>query len=215
MRLPNGAVDFFLVLDIFILLLIGMGPKVALVPFLDLTTDMAPDKRMTVAKQMVRTAVVVAVILVVFGSLLMELFHFSENALFIAGGIIFLLLSIQMINSEEGDQDHEAKASDRDGTEIAFYPLAVPYLLNPVGITLLIIFSAASESVLTLALLVAIVLLVGAFDWLLFTNMNAVASHLDESRLSVTETVSGVLLAAVAIELILRGLVGLGVIDHL
>ncbi|MFB6179991.1 MAG: MarC family protein, partial [Halorientalis sp.] len=199
---------------IFILLLIGMGPKVALVPFLDLTADMAPDMRADVAKQMVRTAVTVALFLVIFGSFLMEFFHFSENTLFIAGGIIFLLLSIQMITAEEEDQDPEGKASDRDGMEIAFYPLAVPYLLNPVGITLLIIFSAAADSVLTLAILVAVVLLVGVFDWLLFTNMDTVATHLDESRLSVTETVSGVLLSAVAIELILRGMVGIGVITQ-
>lgn len=211
----TGDINHLLVLDIFILLLIEMGPKVALVPFLDLTADMDSDMRVTVAKQMVRTAVSVAVILVIFGSLLMELFHFSQDALFIAGGIIFFLQSIQMISSPEENQDPEAVASDRDGIEVAFYPLAVPYLLNPVGITLLIIFSAASESVLMLTVLVATVLLVGAFDWLLFTNMEAVSTRLDEFQLSVTETVSGVLLAAVAIELILRGLVGLGVLANL
>jgi multiple antibiotic resistance protein len=210
-----GDVDVFFVLDIFILLLIGMGPKVALVPFLDLTADMDSDTRTKVAKQMVRTAVSVAPFLVVFGSILMELFHFSENALFIAGGIIFFLLAIRMIRPSGEDRDHEEKASDRDGMEIAFYPLAVPYLLNPVGITLLIIFSAAFESLVMLAILAGVVLLVGAFDLLLFTNLDAVASHLDESRMSVTETLFGVILAAVAIELVLQGLVGLGVIGHL
>ena len=210
-----GDVDLFFVLDIFILLLIGMGPKVALVPFLDLTADMDADTRSDVAKQMVRTAVSVALFLVIFGSILMELFHFSENALYIAGGIIFFLLAIRMIRSSGEDRDHEEKASDRDGMEIAFYPLAVPYLLNPVGITLLIIYSAAFESLVLLAILAGVVLLVGAFDLLLFTNLDTVASHLDESRMSVTETLFGVILAAVAIELILQGLVGLGVIGHL
>ena len=37
-------IDFFLIFDLFLLLLIGMGPKIALVPFLDLTKGM--DQRL-------------------------------------------------------------------------------------------------------------------------------------------------------------------------
>ncbi len=35
-----GKIDIWQLFDFLILLLIGMGPKVALVPFLDLTVDM-------------------------------------------------------------------------------------------------------------------------------------------------------------------------------
>jgi multiple antibiotic resistance protein len=98
--------------------------------------------------------------------------------------------------------------------ETALYPLAVPYLLNPVGITLLVIFSGALESLAMLGLLVALVVLVGAFDWLVFTNVDRVAANLNESRLAVTETVFGILLAALAVELVLEGLAGLEIIPH-
>jgi multiple antibiotic resistance protein len=57
------------------------------------------------------------------------------------------------------------------------------------------------------------VLLVGAFDWLIFSNLDRIAEHLDKSRLAVTEAVFGVLLAALAVELVLRGLADLGVFD--
>lgn len=50
-------IDFYLVFDLFILLLIGMGPKIALVPFLDLTKGMDGDTQRKVARGMVRTAV--------------------------------------------------------------------------------------------------------------------------------------------------------------
>ena len=207
-----GNVDVVMILDIFVLLLIGIGPKVAVVPFLDLTADMDSETRTAVAQRMIRTAMGVALILVVLGSFLMELLHFSENALFIAGGIVFFLLALRMLTSVDEDQEHEEKASERKPMEVAVYPLAIPYLLNPVGITLLVIFSATFDSLLMLALLVFLVLLVGAFDWLLFTNMDVVSSHLDESRLAVTEAVFGVLLAALAVELVLEGLSGLGVV---
>jgi MarC family membrane protein len=209
-----GGIDIWQALDILILLLIGMGPKVAFVPFLDLTADMDSDTRKMVANRMVRTATVVALILLVLGAFLMKLLHFSEQALYIAGGIVFLLVALRMLAeaSDEGEGHHEM-ASDHDPDRVAMYPLAVPYLLNPVGITLLIVFSGALDSWLMLGMMVVLVLLVAAFDWLMFSNLDRVAALLDKSRLAVTESVFGVLLAALAVEMVLRGLADLGVID--
>jgi hypothetical protein len=47
-------IDFYLVFDLFILLLIGMGTKIALVPFLDLTREMDPSTQKKVAQRMVQ-----------------------------------------------------------------------------------------------------------------------------------------------------------------
>jgi MarC family membrane protein len=209
-----GELDFLEILDILILLLIGMGPKVALVPFLDLTADMDTETRKKVANRMVRTATTVALVLVVLGAFLMKLLHFSEAALYVAGGIVFLLVALQMLaGAGKEEEDHHEKASGRDAEKMALYPLAVPYLLNPAGITLLVIFSGAIDSWLMMSILVILVLLVAALDWLIFSNLDRIAKHLDKSRLAVTEAVFGVLLAALAVELVLTGLARLGVID--
>lgn len=207
-----GDIDVYLVLDVLLLLLIGMGPKVALVPFLDLTADMDKDTRQKVAERMVRTAVTVAIILVVLGAFLMRLLHFSEPALYIAGGIVFLLLALRMLAGAGDSDDHHEKASERSAMKMALYPLAVPYLLNPAGITMLVIFSGAIDSWLMLAILVGLVLLIGVFDWLLFRNLDRLAEQLDPSRMAVTEAVFGVLLAALAVQLVLQGLADLGII---
>jgi len=207
-----GEIDIWQIFDILLLLLIGMGPKVALVPFLDLTADMDSDTRKKVANRMVRTATTVALILVVLGAFLMKLLHFSPEALYIAGGIVFLLLALKMLTSGGDDEDHHEKASERDAMKMALYPLAVPYLLNPAGITVLVIFSGAIDSWLMLGILVVLVLLMGALDWLIFKNLDSLAKHLDKSRLAVTEAVFGVLLAALAVQLVLQGLADLGII---
>jgi multiple antibiotic resistance protein len=208
-----GDIDIWLILDTLLLLLIGMGPKVALVPFLDLTADMDKDVRKGVAGRMVRTAVTVALILVVLGAFLMRLLHFSPPALYIAGGIVFLLLALRMLGGAGDSEDHHEKASERSAMKMALYPLAVPYLLNPAGITMLVIFSGAFESWSMLAILIGLVLLVGALDWLIFTNLDRLAEQLDPSRMAVTEAVFGVLLAALAVQLMLNGLVELGIIS--
>jgi multiple antibiotic resistance protein len=191
-----------------------MGPKIALVPFLDLTREMDSDTQRKVAQRMVHTGVTTALILGVLGWFLMRLLHFSAGAANIAGGIVLLLLALHMLVSP-GKEDHHEKASGRDAMQMALYPLAVPYLLNPAGIAALVIASSEVDSVLMAVILLVLVLIVGALDWVIFRNMDKLAKHLDPSRLAVTEAVFGVLLAALAVQLMLDGLHHLGIISML
>jgi small neutral amino acid transporter SnatA (MarC family) len=206
------TIDFYLVFDLFLLLLIGMGPKIALVPFLDATKGVDPDTQRKMANTMVRTAVGTALLLVFLGWFLMRLLHFTPGAANVAGGIVLLLLALQMLASP-GKEEHHEKASGRDLMKMALYPLAVPYLLNPAGIAALVIASNEINSVVWLLILVGLVLLVGVLDWLVFRNLDKLSKHLDPSRLAVTEAVFGVLLAALAVQLMFDGLAELGVLD--
>ena len=52
----DGAVDWWVIFELFMLLLIGIGPKIALVPFVDLTADLDKKTRVAVANKAVRTA---------------------------------------------------------------------------------------------------------------------------------------------------------------
>lgn len=215
-----GDIDLYLIFDLFMLLLIGMGPKIALVPFLELTAGMDGKTQKKVARQMVKTAVSTALLLVFLGWFLMRLLHFSPGAANIAGGIVLLLLALHMLISP-GKDDHHEKASGRDAMKMALYPLAVPLLLNPAGIAVLVIASgdaAALEGVaivVSLAILVALVLLMGVIDILVFTNLDKISEQLDPHRLAVTEAVFGVLMAALAVQLMLDGLHEMGVITML
>jgi len=195
-----GDIDLYEIFDLSILLLIGMGPKVALVPFLDLTAEMEAETRQKVARKMVVTAVVVALILVLLGGFLMKLLHFTPGALSIAGGIVFMLLALHMIVGSGKSEEHQEKAGNRDAMKMALYPLAVPYLLNPAGIAILVIASGEADSVLYYIIL------------LVFGNIGKLSKHLDPSRMVVTEVVFGVLLAALAVQLVLNGLADLDII---
>ena len=207
-----SGIDLYLIFDMFLLLLIGMGPKIALVPFLELTKDMESGTQKAIANKMVRTGLTTALILVMLGWFLMRLLHFTPGAANIAGGIVLLLLALHMLISP-GKTDHHERASGRDPMSMAVYPLAVPYLLNPAGIAALVIASNDVDSVLMGVILVGIVLLVGVIDFAVFRNMDKLAKHLDPSRLAITEAVFGVLLAALAVQLMVDGMSALGIID--
>ena len=96
--------------------------------------------------------------------------------------------------------------------EMALYLLAVPYILNPVGIAVLVIASSQISSVIDVVILITLVLLVGPIDLLLFRNIETVSKFMDPAKMGVTEAVFGVLLAALAVELMVHGLVELGIV---
>jgi small neutral amino acid transporter SnatA (MarC family) len=200
-----------LVTKLLLLLLIGMGPKIALVPFLEKTKKFDAETQRAIGRQMVVIAVITALIMFAFGALLMRLLHITGGAVAVAGGIILATLAIEMVHGPGKKIVDEVEALE-DPKRIAVYPLAVPYLLNPVGITVLIIASAEVVSVASVVLVVATVLLVGAFDYAIFANIDKVAKRLRPTSLVISEVVFGILLMAVAVQLIVAGLNLLGII---
>ena len=65
------------VIDTFLVLFIGIGPKLALVPFLEITAPLDAAAKRRVQRTMLVTAGTVALILIVLGELLRALLHFS------------------------------------------------------------------------------------------------------------------------------------------
>lgn len=206
------SIDVSLVADLFLLLLIGIGPKIALVPFLELTDGLDTATRARVIRKMLTTAGSVALVLLILGEILRKLLHFSSGSLAIAGGIVLLVISVAMVLGSDEPEEAPSPTRSADPMRLAVYPLAVPYLLNPSGIVALVILSADARSVAIFALAVGLLIAVLALDVVVFRWANRVSDHLDQNRMLVTEKVFGFLLAALAIQLMLNGLDDLGLI---
>jgi multiple antibiotic resistance protein len=206
-----SIIDVQLVTKLLLLLLIGMGPKIALVPFLEKTKHFDAETQRAVGRRMVVIAVITAIVLFALGGLLMALLHISGGAVAVAGGIILTILAINMV-AGPGKKVVEEIGVQETPEQIAVYPLAVPYLLNPVGITILIVASDEVVSIASVGLVLGLVLLVGAFDYLIFANIDKLAKRLNPTGLVISEVVFGILLTAVAVQLAVSGLVSLGII---
>jgi small neutral amino acid transporter SnatA (MarC family) len=199
------------IIDTFLLLLIGIGPKIALVPFLETTGQMPEATQRRVLRKMLTTAATVAVLLLILGGLLTRLLHFSPGALGVASGIILFIIAVTMVLGPRGNGDSHP-AEDRDPMQVAVYPLAVPYLLNPAGIVVLVTASAEASTLAVFAVTVGILIVILALDVVVFRWAVQVNNHLDASRMLVTEKVFGFLLAALGVQLALDGLSDVGVI---
>jgi multiple antibiotic resistance protein len=192
------------VAETFLLLLVGIGPKLALVPLLKITAPLDPETKARVRRKMLATAATVAVVLILLGEVLRRLLHFSVESLSIAGGIVLLVLAIRMV-IEDGETDGW-KTAGVDPMRLAMVPLAVPYLLNPVGIVGLITISAEAGSLGVLGAELAVLATVLVIDVIVFRWAEGAGSGLDEGRMLVVEKIFAFLIAAIAVQLILDGL---------
>src|SRR5581483_11517388 len=156
--------------------------------------DLATKRR--VQRKMLVTAATVALFLIVLGEVLRGLLHFSVGSLSVAGGVILLVLAVWMVLGQGGGGPTTA---GKDPMQLAQFPLAVPYLLNPVGIVGLVTISAEAESFGVLALAIGLLAFVLLIDIVVFRWANQVGSKLDENRMLVTEKVFGFLIAAIAV----------------
>lgn len=218
MNLPTAlsAIDLEMVGTVALLLLIGMGPKIALVPFLEKTRGFAPERQRAIGRRMVVVGLCTAVVLFVAGGFLMNLLHVSGGALGVGGGIVLMIIALRMIASPGKPHVPEdvAEATPESDMKMAVYPLAVPYLINPAGMVILIVAGGRLDSVFSLPglLMLGLVLLVGLFDYIVFSNIDRIAKRLRPVTLVISEVVFGLLLTALSIEMIVAGLRALGVL---
>jgi multiple antibiotic resistance protein len=206
------TIDTALVIETFLLLLIGMGPKIALVPYLEATADLDARTKAKVLRKMLVIATVVALALFLFGELLARLLHFSTGSLSVAGGIILFIIAAAMVLGHKSPDADDQQLAGKDPMSLAVFPLAVPYLLNPAGIVALVTLSAEANSFGLVALVLGLVLVVLLIDVVVFRWGNRVSETLNPNSMLVTEKVFGFLLAALGVQLVLNGLADVGVI---
>jgi multiple antibiotic resistance protein len=199
-------------IDIFLTIFIGMGPVKALLVYVGLTKDADRALQRQVAQKAVVTATVVAMLLLVAGVVFMRLLHFTTSALTIAGGLILLILALTIVLSPAQKEEHKATPDAGTLLSQAIYPLGIPLLLNPVGIVSLTVFSAETQNLLQVGVIVLLVLLVAVIDFGIFMVSHRLDKYLTHERILVLEKLLGILLAALAVQMMLNGLAELGII---
>jgi multiple antibiotic resistance protein len=202
----------FLTIDAFLTIFIGMGPIKVLLVYIAATKGASPALQRKVAQKAILTATAVGILLLVAGAIFMRVLHFSQGALTVAGGLILLLLALNMVLSPAQKEEQGAEPDEAALMSMAVYPLGIPLLLNPIGIVALTVFSAEAQSVADMAVILGMLLVVAAIDFGVFLVSHKLDRYLTYERILVMEKLLGILLAALAVQLILNGLAGLGVV---
>jgi MarC family membrane protein len=187
-------------LSALLLLLLVLDPFGSLPIFISVMRGVDPARRARVALREVTIAFVVLAVFMVAGQTFLSLMRLSERSLEVAGGVILLIIAVRMIFASGG----EVYAADGSGREPFIFPLAVPLLAGPSAMaTVLLLASRQPEGLLTwFAALCAAMLVSGA----VLLAADRLRKLLGASMVSAIEKLMGLVLTAIAVEMILAGL---------
>jgi multiple antibiotic resistance protein len=196
------------ILKSFISLLALINPVGAVPFFLSLTSQQSTvERRRTIRIAAVSVFCVIAVT-ALFGQQIIAFFGISVGSLEVGGGIIMLLMAINMLNAQIGNT--RATPEERDEAEqkdnIAVVPLAIPLLTGPGAISTTIVYAAGAAHWYDRLILIAIGAVLAAICFGSLSLAEPIARWVGRTGINIGTRLMGLMLSALAVEFIVDGL---------
>ncbi|MEY3148742.1 MAG: hypothetical protein RL029_16 [Actinomycetota bacterium] len=187
-------------LQAFVTLLVILDPPGATPIFLGVLGNRSRAERTLLAWQAAATSLFVITLFALFGQFIVGYLDISMPALKGAGGLLLLLVSLELLKGNDHKDDEDVKKN------LALVPLGTPLLAGPGAIVTIMLFAQEVESTsMTLALSLAVIgahLIIGLT--LMFSTH--VVSLIKESGVMLLAKVAGLLTAAIAFEMLMTGI---------
>lgn len=193
----------------FITLLVIIDPPGATPIFLSLVSKESKKRQRELAWQAAAVSFGVVTIFALFGKIILDYLHISVNALQAAGGLLMLLISLQLLIGGE-----DKSAESQKNVNIAMVPLGTPLLAGPGAIVTTIIYAQHATSNKDWFFLFLAILAVHLTIGLTLMFATNIFGLIKESGVTLFARIAGLLLAAIAVEMIvsaIQGLFGLAV----
>ncbi len=203
-------------MDLFkpLIALLAIVNPIGVIPFFIAFTQSfgREQRRRTILVASFSVFVVIAVSAVA-GLKIIEFFGISLASFQVGGGTLLLISALQMLNA----QPAEATPSDVDegnqkadaGASIAVVPLAIPLLTGPATISTIVIYAEKTRHLWEHAVLVGYGVVIGLVTYGAFSAAGRIAKLLGRTGINVMTRLMGLILAAMAVELLADGLIKL------
>ncbi|MCF2707372.1 MarC family protein [Arcanobacterium haemolyticum] len=196
--------DVTLFLSTFTTLFVIADPFGNLPVFLALTSRMTPGERKTAAWQATLTSLIVLTVFAVFGEYILGFLHLSNEAMQLSGGLLLLIVALQLLTGHESDPGTPGSAN------VALVPLGVPLLAGPGSIVAIMMSAREAGSVHGGVIAVAAaMLLVHLIEWMTMRFANPINRLLGEGGIIFLTRIAGMLLAAIATQLMINAVLAL------
>jgi MarC family membrane protein len=189
-------VDLKLFGEVFVTLLVIMDPPGMVPIYLALTGTLPARERNRAGTQAVALAFGVIVVFAVAGQTLLDYLHVDLPALQGAGGLLLILIALELLTGRTDDPNQQITSN------IALVPLGTPLLAGPGAIVATMLFVQRADGASHyVAVAVGIVAAMAAV-WLALRFSGGIVKVLRPSGIEVLTRIAGLLLAAIAVQLI-------------
>jgi multiple antibiotic resistance protein len=202
-------IDLAFATKVFAALFAITNPIANIPVFLALTEGASDAYRRRIALVASIGAAIGCIISTVAGAAILNVFGLTVDDFRLAGGLLVLLIALSMLHGAPSSQHaptEKERAERTDDESVAIYPLTIPLLVGPGTIATLIVFGQTAvakgkETSLALGLIAFLALLTAA----LF-SAPLIGHYLPPNVTAITKRLMGMILAAIAMEMIVTSL---------
>ena len=181
---------------------------VGLIPaFLAMTQKNTTQERVRMAQLASLITFGILILSFLFGQRLLTAFGITLPAFEIAGGIVLLLVALDMLQARRTatKETQEEKAEGITKDDVAVTPMAIPMLAGPGAITAVILLTNKAETFAHHMILAGNIFLVSALTLLILWTAAVRSKILSVIALKIMGRLMGLILAAIAVQFILNG----------
>jgi multiple antibiotic resistance protein len=206
---PAKMLDFTEYTKIFISLFAILDP-VGIIPIIiAFTVGMTPQKRARTGQVASLTVCGILLAALLVGEAMLHFFGISIHSFRTAGGILLLLMSIDMlIGNRPLPTISEAEESDLTSS-VAVVPLSTPLLAGPGAISTVILDAHKGSGMVHYSLMAMVIVVLSLTVWITFLVAPRISRRLGKTGINVFTRLMGLILASIAVEFIAGGLRGL------
>ncbi|HEY6135889.1 MAG TPA: MarC family protein [Rubrivivax sp.] len=194
--------------------LLAIVNPIGVVPFfLHFTQNFSRAERQRTIRISAFTAFAVIALSAVAGLKIIEFFGISIASFQVGGGILLLISSISMLNAQPAETKPtdvtEGNEKIDAGASIAVVPLTIPLLTGPATISTMVIYAEKTRHWWEQAALVGYGVVIALVTFAVFSASGKIAKVLGRTGINVMTRLMGLILAAMAVELLADGMVKL------
>jgi multiple antibiotic resistance protein len=196
--LATSLVALFIIID----------PPGNILAYLALSAGFAPATARGLAWRACLYAFLILTLFLAAGRLLLQFFGITLPAFQIAGGLILFRIAVDMLEGRGHFNriDTSSSLNAADYRDVALVPLAVPLLSGPGAISTVLVLTSRSASRLEDGLILLSLALVLLLTFFGFRFAQFLLKYLKESRVRLLTRLMGLLMAALAVQFVLEGL---------
>ncbi|WP_121628118.1 MarC family protein [Poseidonibacter antarcticus] len=179
-----------------------MTPFFVLSVFLTVTTDATAKERKALAIKVTISVIIICLVLLFFGKNIFDIFGITLDAFRIGAGALLFLSAVELIQGNKAT----AKVGDKDISDLAVVPLAIPVAIGPGTIGILLVMGATFENKSSMLMgslaLISAVLVIG---FMLYSS-SIIERIIGKQGLLVISKITGLFLAALSAQIIFTGI---------
>ncbi len=195
----SSILDVTFLTSAFVTLFVIMDPVGTVPIFLSLTGGFKPSEVRRAARQSVLVSFLVITTFAFFGQRILDYLHVSLPALQCAGGLLLLLVALELLTGKDDEPVREGN------TNVALVPLGTPLLAGPGAIVATMVYSRNVSDFADFTALALAVIGVHLCLWLTMTFSIPILRLLRESGILLVTRIAGLLLSAIAVQLVANG----------